>query len=207
VLLSGTDEDVASVRAEILAVLEASAKSLGNPDINEIATQCVFNLRDWLSKWVENQRKNQPARPVTGKSKTRRTQEETDFLRIEGFLLGIPAIIMADASYRCHSFARALLHFEYYLRDEIEKKPQHRNQVLQSNIVRLQEIYSKLDEPDGLAGVAKIRENTTLKQRILDFENAGKWSDALSCYDQVISLDPENTYGLLNCLRNLGKVY
>src|SRR5688572_915091 len=60
----------------------------------------------------------------------------------------------------------------------VDKKPS------QSNIIFLQKIYSKLDEPDGLAGIATLREGKiSLEEQILYHENAGRWADALTCYD------------------------
>jgi len=49
----------------------------------------------------------------------------------------------------------------------------------------MQKIYMGLDEPDGLKGIAKLRASTSLRDKIIDYENSGKWRDAFTCYDQV----------------------
>ncbi len=213
VLTTAPDKERHAIKVEFLSVLEASAKGTDNMEMNKLSTQCVFDLHDWLNKWLETQQKLKKSK-YKGK---KRTQEvDLEYTKIESFMADIPALLLSDASDKCHSYARALLHFECYLREEINRKPTQRNDILQKNIIRLQEIYSKLDEPDGLAGtpvhdvadhvgIAKIRQNTTLKHQILDYENAGKWADALTCYDQALqNPDAESIYGLLNCLRNLG---
>ena len=47
----------------------------------------------------------------------------------------IPALLLSDASDKCNSYARALLHFEYHLREEIGKKASLKNEILQKNII------------------------------------------------------------------------
>ena len=49
----------------------------------------------------------------------------------------------------------------------------------------MQKIYTGLDEPDGLKGIATLRASNTLRDHIVDLENSGKWRDAFMCYDQV----------------------
>lgn len=50
----------------------------------------------------------------------------------------------------------------------------------------------------------RYRENTGIKQQILDSENAGRYLDAFSGYDYVLQSDPSAIFGLLDTLKNLG---
>ncbi len=50
----------------------------------------------------------------------------------------------------------------------------------------LQEVYGKLEEPDGLAGLVRLRQGgATPADHMLAAEKAGAWSEALSLHEQV----------------------
>ena len=49
-----------------------------------------------------------------------------------------------------------------------------------------QEVYSKLEEPDGLGGLLRLRQGgPCLKDQILAAEKAGNWPEALTLYEQA----------------------
>ena len=49
-----------------------------------------------------------------------------------------------------------------------------------------QEVYGKLEEPDGLAGLSKLRSGgMKLSDQVLAAEKAGSWSEALGLHEQV----------------------
>ena len=51
----------------------------------------------------------------------------------------------------------------------------------------LQDIYGKLEEPDGLEGLVRLRSGGPgLHDQILAAEKAGKWSEALTLYEQAL---------------------
>ena len=43
----------------------------------------------------------------------------------------------------------------------------------------------ELDEPDGMQGIAAMRTSTSLLEQTREFESAGNWTDAMTCYEQV----------------------
>jgi hypothetical protein len=48
-------------------------------------------------------------------------------------------------------------------------------------------VYGKLEEPDGLAGLAHLRMGVPRAQdQVLAAEKDGSWSEALSLYEQVV---------------------
>jgi hypothetical protein len=50
----------------------------------------------------------------------------------------------------------------------------------------LQEVYGKLEEPDGLSGLVQLRRGgATPADHMLAAQKAGAWSEALSLYEQV----------------------
>lgn len=55
------------------------------------------------------------------------------------------------------------------------------------------EIYSKLEEPDGLDGIMKLRQGTTkLEDQRLAAERNGSWTEACSLYELDISRNDMN---------------
>lgn len=50
----------------------------------------------------------------------------------------------------------------------------------------VQEVYGKLEEPDGLGGLLRLRQGTPrLQDQLLAAEKAGSWSEALALHEQV----------------------
>ena len=50
----------------------------------------------------------------------------------------------------------------------------------------LQEVYSKLEEPDGLGGLLQLRQGgPCLQDQILAAEKSGNWPEALTLYEQA----------------------
>lgn len=119
VLSCGSDKDKSDIKIEMMVVLESE----GNPEnkeLQEMACQCIFHIRDWLSKWVTTQK--EAIAKCKGR-KSQKTQEiEISCQNIENFLHEIPHRTMAIAAYKCHANARGLLHFEHYIYDQIEKR-------------------------------------------------------------------------------------
>lgn len=48
------------------------------------------------------------------------------------------------------------------------------------------QLYSRLDEPDGVAGVMAIQQiEPTVEEKILALEVSGKLTDAVACYERA----------------------
>lgn len=160
-------------------------------------------------------------------------QSESAVEAVEQLLAEIPKLTMANASYHCNAFVRALLQLESQLREDIQQSAVSavsvvtapkgkrgsstasaasaavsRSKILAEHLPFLQKIYSKLDEPDGLAGIATLRDSKpSIEDEILYHENAGRWADALTCYDLALQVAADNLQyrlGLLDSLRNIG---
>ena len=78
-----------------------------------------------------------------------------------------------------------------------------------------QEIYGKLEEPDGLGGLIRLRHGgPRLQDQILASEKAGSWNEALALHEQALqtnSMLTEQPPGLtahqrgqLQCLLHMG---
>jgi serine/threonine-protein kinase ATR len=124
--------------------------------------------------------------------------------KVEAWLARIPQKLMAEASFRCKAFARALMHYEQHIR---ERRDFTKEQDMQSFYAFLQKIYSQMDESDGMEGISSLIIAATLDQQILEHESAGRWEAAHTGFEISLRKSPnslETHIGLLGCLKNLG---
>jgi serine/threonine-protein kinase ATR len=73
---------------------------------------------------------------------------------------------------------------------------------------RLQEIYTQIEEPDGLEGIAAHLPLVTEDQQAIHHAKAGRWTAAQAWYELQLAEYPGDTplqHGLLQCLRETGQ--
>ncbi|KAB7496008.1 Serine/threonine-protein kinase ATR [Armadillidium nasatum] len=190
------------VATEFLSVIGAEEqidphdKFHPSKELQHLAVQTIFSCLDYIERWCRD-----------------RKQKETSFRKnklifspslqlqlVMDFLDQIPTDALALASFKSQAYSRALLHLEAYCSKHPEK--------LKSNLSFLQSIYVELGEPDGVAGVAAIRqEEPSLKEQIIEYEATGRLHDALGCYERLcIAQETGEIYeGMLKCYLNLGQ--
>lgn len=172
----------------------------------------MFSLIDHLTRWLRLRRHHiAKQKAAQARRQGRYLDVEKDDVdvdppaqKVEQLLARIPQALMADASYRCKAYARALLHFEQHVRQERADKDEA---ALQPLYAKLQKIYAHLDEPDGMEGISAKFLTPTLEQQILEHESAGRWTAAQTCYEVSLQRDPSKLVyhiGLMNCSKNLG---
>lgn len=213
VIISGTDHHRENIRQEFLSVLESTENAASDTEAGKsrLAIQSVFLLIDYLHKWVRQHRKEIAERKSQLAKKANRyvavdEDEESDpaIAHVEGVLSALPADLMANASLQCGSYARALFHWEQYIRDNEKSPPEDGMDILYA---RWQEIYNYLDEPDGIEGISAKFTFQSFEQQILEHETAGHWSAAQSCFELALQADPSNLAfqrGFLNCIKQSG---
>ncbi|KAJ3161128.1 serine/threonine-protein kinase M1 [Geranomyces michiganensis] len=211
-LVGGTKNQTGEIRAEFMAVLSGASERDGPANETRVlCCQTIFSLVDHLTKWLRMRRRDAARLRVSVARRQNRSIEETDVeddpsaKQIEQFLSLIPQSVMADASSFCKAYARALMHFENHIR--LQRAISDDERALLPLYAHLQRLYSHLDEPDGMEGIATMLATPTLEQQILEHESAGRWTDAQTCYELSLQTDPDNFdhhVGLINCLKNLG---
>lgn len=213
VIISGTYQHRDNIRLEFLAVLESSGNASSDQEAakSRLANQSVFLFVDYLQKWLRSQKKLIMSRRQLLAKKAGRyvmgdEDEENDpaIARVEDILSSLPPDRMSNAAFQCGSYARALFHWEQYIRETEKQPPPDGMDLLYA---RWQEIYTHLDEPDGIEGISSKFTLQTFDQQILEHETAGHWSAAQSCYELALQQDPSNlTYqkGFLNCIKQAG---
>jgi serine/threonine-protein kinase ATR len=128
---------------------------------------------------------------------------------VEEVLNSIPAEIISKRAVECKSYARALFHWEQYIRQQKDNLGARGDpQDLDSYFERLQEIYSQIDEPDGIEGISAKLQVPDIEQQILEHQKAGRWTAAQSWYEIRLNENPDNAdiqLSLLKCLKESGQ--
>ncbi|XP_073033978.1 serine/threonine-protein kinase ATR isoform X1 [Primulina eburnea] len=228
----GTEEARRGVTEEILSVLDAAASDNGtisvhgsNSGQSEVCIQAVFTLLDNLGQWVDDVEQeltlSQPvqlciSKELAVKSKDRNIslpkESQQAFVQckhVSELLDAIPKVYLAKASFRCQAYARSLLYFESYVREKSGafNPASERSGVFDDeDISYLMEIYSGLDEPDGLSGLASLRKSKSLQDHLLINKKAGNWAEALTSCEQALQMEPTSVQrhsDVLDCLLNM----
>ncbi|KAL0334542.1 UNVERIFIED_CONTAM: Serine/threonine-protein kinase ATR [Sesamum radiatum] len=228
----GTEEARSGITEEILSVLDAAASDCSTTAVHgnnsgqgEVCIQAVFTLLDNLGQWVDDveqelalsqplQSSNSKQQAVKLKDQSMTLPKDSNQLLVQckhvSELLGaIPKITLAKASFRCQAYARSLLYFESYVRDKSGafNPASERNGVFDDeDISFLMEVYSGLDEPDGLSGLASLRKSKSLQDHLLINKKAGNWAEVLTSCEQALQMQPfsvQRHSDVLNCLLNM----
>ncbi|KXS21067.1 hypothetical protein M427DRAFT_310695 [Gonapodya prolifera JEL478] len=219
ILLGGPDQLESERRrseilTEILAVLGSSSKpKSGNIELdekNQRASQMIFTLIDYLSKWVRmrhqlvNKTRAANARKAGKLASVDELDADDQTRIIDEFLSKIPQDIMAIVSYECRSYERSLLHLERHVRLQLSLK----NHAPLSGLYEFcQRVYARMNEADAMEGISSMISVPSLEQQVLEHESTGNWSSAQTGYELMIRDNPDRLdyqVGLINCLRNLG---
>jgi serine/threonine-protein kinase ATR len=77
-----------------------------------------------------------------------------------------------------------------------------------AHLQRLQDIYTQIDEPDGIEGISAHLHVLDIDQQILGHRKAGRWTAAQSWYEIQLAETPEDVdvqLNLLTCLKESGQ--
>nr|XP_022332154.1 serine/threonine-protein kinase ATR-like isoform X2 [Crassostrea virginica] len=203
VVVGGSPEDINEISEEIKEVLNQTRKTdnKNRPISNShhLSAQTVFSVLDYLVKWKRFQAQRAPvSNPGKGKPSY---LTEPQYVAVTRFLELIPQNLLADACHACRAYTRALMHLEHFLSSK--------GQNLQDHLDFMQKLYGDMDEPDGVYGVASIRQaQPTIMEEILAHESLGHHHDSQACYEKAIQSEADDvTYhqGLLKSLLEIGQ--
>ena len=168
-------------------------------------------LLDHLSKYVRILRQHIGSKNAESSKRPRGyhalAESEEQLVRVDSLLSSINHELMAKAALQCKAYARSLMNFERQIVTLREREPPTSNKELTPYYERLHEIYSYLDEPDGMEGISTLILSPSLEHQIRQHESTGRWTAAQSCWEVRLQQSPNNLnfhLGLLHCLRNLG---
>lgn len=173
----------------------------------------MFNVLDYLMRWLQGKKKQHAilANNQSGKN----TQAEvmldlssTQIRNVEEILSSIPPEVISKRAVECKSFSRALFHWEQYIRQSKSSSEQQDEGGLEPLYQRLQEIYTEIDEPDGIEGISTYLHVLDIDQQVLEHRKTGRWAAAQSWYELQLDEDPHNSdtqLNLLTCLKESGQ--
>ncbi|VDB97094.1 unnamed protein product [Peniophora sp. CBMAI 1063] len=209
-MLSREPAEIDVIRAEILVVLEDQVKPANTSarDKRLLSAQVIFLLMDHIQKWLRFARTTL----MEGKKKSNHNRRDApigsvadQISRVDSVVTSVDQNLVAEAAFRCKAYARSLMSFEQHVvalraRQVPEKELQHCYD-------RIHEIYSQLDDADGMAGISTLILEPSLEHQIREHESNGRWTSAQSCWELSLQQSPDSLTchkGLLHCLRHLG---
>jgi len=221
-LVAGQSDAVLMVQGEIHAVLESAITAPSDTD--PMVLQAVFGLLDVLSRfwwWRLHQHGRQSQSAGTMLSLEEASTGTPEGL-VRGLLDSIPFKLRAQASHRGGAHVRALLYFESHLREHGQNNGAGLNPASAcsvsfdpADIAFLQRIWSKVEDPDGLAGVAKLMTGPPSPEALIPMAlKQGDYSEAMALYAQAsrravqdgdLATAWKMRQGQLQCMLRLGR--
>ncbi|SZF04158.1 unnamed protein product [Blumeria hordei] len=198
VIVAGVEQQRNDIGKELLAVLTYKLPSDSNirrEDL-KLCIEIVFRILDYLARWIQGKRSK----------KSQHLDTDESINRIESVIKMIPPEIISGRAVECKSYSRALFYWEQHIRDvrENDKRPEVKTKLLQ----RLQDIYTQIDEPDGMEGISAHLHVLDIDQQILGHRRAGRWTVAQSWYEIKFAEKPDDVsvqLNLLTCLKESGQ--
>jgi len=233
VVCHGTETARFGITEEILSVLDAAAVENSGAAVHgfgggqsEVCIQAVFTLLDNIGQWVDDVKQEialcQSLSTSSSSSKQlprfgdkiRNSLTDPDQLLaqcqyVSELLNAIPKVTLARASFMCQAYARSLMYFESCVREKSGSfnPAAERSSIFEDeDISFLMEIYSALDEPDGLSGMASLRKFVSLQDQLLINKKAGNWAEVLTFCEQALQMEPTSVQrhsDVVNCLLNM----
>jgi len=156
-------------------------------EMRRASTHAIFHVMDYMKFYL--------------KEATSSSTEQREHLN--AMLDSIPDFLCYKAACSCQAYPRALRHLERQL--EVGRNNQSvadRDALL----YQMQKTYTKMNEPDQVAGISKMISSASLKSTVLGHESTGDWVSALSCYEVMIADGDdalEYNLGVFKCHQNL----
>ncbi|PBP17844.1 phosphatidylinositol 3 [Diplocarpon rosae] len=201
VIVDGTDKHREEIGAELLSILEyevPTESQIRREDMKP-CIETVFRILDYLARWMQEKQNKASSRGQIA------PDAERDILLVKSVVEIIPPELISHRAIQCESYSRALFYWEQYMRD-IRSRVTDPSKTL--HLQRLQDIYTQIDEPDGIEGISAHLHVLDINQQILGHRKAGRWTAAQSWYEIQLAENPEDIniqLNLLTCLKESGQ--
>jgi serine/threonine-protein kinase ATR len=215
VVLGGTVAETKGIQDEISAVLKDQSSNAAEVETIRLCSETVFTSLDYMCVWLREKKKavadTRSTAYRTGQSPNdfNEVQDQGQIETIERFLATIPADLVATRAMECGTYARALFNWEQYIRQSRPLIPlASSNPVSDEMNDRLIDIYSQIDEPDGLEGISAHLSILSDEQQATLHARSGRWTAAQAWYELQLAERPhdeELQTSLLQCLRETGR--
>jgi serine/threonine-protein kinase ATR len=215
VVLGGTVKETKGIEDEILAVLKDQSTNATEMETIRLCSETVFITLDYMCVWLREKKKAVADARATA-YRTGQSPADLDEIQgqgqietIERFLATIPADLVATRAMECGTYARALFNWEQYIRQSRPLIPLASGDAVSDEMNdRLIDIYSQIDEPDGLEGISAHLTILSDEQQATLHARSGRWTAAQAWYELQLAerpFDEELQTSLLQCLRETGR--
>ncbi|KAL2062316.1 hypothetical protein VTL71DRAFT_6582 [Oculimacula yallundae] len=207
VVVDGRDSHREEIGRELISVLnyDTPTDSESRRQDLKLCTEAVFRILDYFARWMqEKQIKTAPAKGQVA------ADGERDILLVKSVVESIPPELVSRRAIECKSYSRALFYWEQHIRDvrQKEKAKVSNTATTTAQLQHLQDIYTQIDEPDGIEGISAHLHVLDIDQQILGHRKAGRWTAAQSWYEIQLAERPEDVevqLNLLTCLKESGQ--
>lgn len=179
-------------------------------------------MLDYLSRWIQ-------ARQIQANKSRGQDSAEHHVRLIKTVVETIPAEIMSRRAAQCKSYSRALFYWEQHIRNarnnketegdpmDVDNIKSKKDKKIKYELIKdedterlehLQELYTQIDEPDGIEGISAHLHVLDIEQQILGHRKAGRWTAAQSWYEIKLAEKPDDLevqINLLTCLKESGQ--
>ncbi|KAL3460576.1 hypothetical protein BJX64DRAFT_278456 [Aspergillus heterothallicus] len=219
-VVGGTQSEKDDLQCELLNILShpLPETSTGVYEAILLCSQSVFEVLDYLSRWLQGKKKQLNSLRHHARHEHKSSKESVRDLLMDSYssqvravesLLGsIPPEVISKRAVECKSYSRALFHWEQYIRQYLNRPQTQQSVNLEPLYERLQDIYSQIDEPDGIEGISTHLHVLDIDQQVLEHRKAGRWATAQSWYELQLEKDPGNLdaqWHLFTCLKESGQ--
>ncbi|KAI9640177.1 serine/threonine-protein kinase M1 [Ciborinia camelliae] len=206
VVAEGSDQERDNIGAELLGILKYESTSTSHIKQEELklCSEAVFRVLDYLSRWIQAKQKAALKDARAGKI-TMAQEAGAQIQKVTRLVESIPAEIVSARAIQCKAYSRALFNWEQHIR-HIRGKKDYSTKI--PDLERLQEIYTQIDEPDGIEGISAHLHVLDIDQIVLGHRKAGRWTAAQGWYEIKLAEDPQDVdvqVNLLTCLKESGQ--
>ncbi|KAH8885781.1 hypothetical protein GQ53DRAFT_797114 [Thozetella sp. PMI_491] len=164
--------------------------------------EACFRILDYCMRWVQL-RKSQPGL---------KPKHESQIKRVEQVIKALDPELLSRRAVDCRQYARALFFLEPHIFQQESTKGRRHSPESAAEEARLlqslSDIYTQIDDPDGLEGVSARLPIVDIGQQTLNHRKAGRWTAAQTWYEIRLAESPENVdvqLDLLTCLKESGQ--
>ena len=160
---------------------------------------------DYCSRWLLEKRKHLILSSNWAAQHGVVPDAEADTRAIEAAetILGyVPAHIMSQRSIECRMYARALYYWEQHIRQKQEDSIAD-GDTMDSLYEKLQDIYTQIDEPDGIEGISARLKVLNLDQQVVEDFKTGRWTAVQSWCEMRLEESPDDSNVQLQLLTSL----
>ncbi|RMZ81831.1 hypothetical protein DV738_g2114, partial [Chaetothyriales sp. CBS 135597] len=206
-IISGVQQDTQDIVSEFISILQQPFDSQDRRTQEDVSlcSQTIFEVLDYLQRWLHQRKKHYSShagRTERGVSELVLENTLSEIRHVEAVLEQIPPEVLSRRAIDCKSYARALFHWEQYMR-----RP-NASDSRDEELARLQDIYAQIDEPDGIEGISTQMHIVDLQGRVLEHKKEGRWTAVQGWYQVQLAEHPNDVdlqRNLMECLKGSGQ--